>query len=204
MPLYYVDCETTGPDRRKDRLATIQFQQLTEVRGIAPLVILKEWELGERGVLKKFEEMTRYFTQRWSCVPVGYNLDFDQSWFFTRGARHGLVEFGADSYDIKKPCIDLHQAIILMNFNAPKPDGTLGNVPACFYNTKLSQWSAKHGSGDGIFKLYEQRRYSAIEEYIRQEARAYIQLFEAMTKEMPGFWHKIIAPKLGLAPLKKV
>ena len=56
MGNYYFDIETTGLDPKKDKIITIQYQELDRFTGkaIGKLVILKEWESSEREILQKF------------------------------------------------------------------------------------------------------------------------------------------------------
>jgi len=51
MPLCYFDLETTGPDPRIHKIITIQYQCLDDItlKPLGDLVVLKEWEEGERG-----------------------------------------------------------------------------------------------------------------------------------------------------------
>ena len=56
MPGYYLDIETTGLDQVVNKIITIQYQELERGTGkpIGKLHILKEWELGEKGIVEKF------------------------------------------------------------------------------------------------------------------------------------------------------
>ena len=56
MGTFYLDIETTGLDPKKDKIITIQFQELERNTGkaIGELVILKEWESSEKEILEQF------------------------------------------------------------------------------------------------------------------------------------------------------
>ena len=58
MGNYYLDIETTGLDEVQDKITTIQYVELERSTGrqLGEMTILKEWELGEEGMLKKFIE----------------------------------------------------------------------------------------------------------------------------------------------------
>ena len=55
MGNYYLDIETTGLDEVESKITTIQYVELERSTGkqIGEITILKEWELGEEGILKK-------------------------------------------------------------------------------------------------------------------------------------------------------
>ena len=56
MGNYYLDIETTGLDEVENKITTIQYVELERGTGkqLGELTILKEWELGEEGMLRKF------------------------------------------------------------------------------------------------------------------------------------------------------
>ena len=56
MGNYYLDIETTGLDEVQNKITTIQYVELERSTGkqIGEITILKEWELGEKEMLKKF------------------------------------------------------------------------------------------------------------------------------------------------------
>ncbi|HLC37158.1 MAG TPA: hypothetical protein VJJ53_00015, partial [Candidatus Nanoarchaeia archaeon] len=52
---YYLDLETQGLNPETDKIVTLQYQQLnSEGDPVGNLVILKEWELGEEELIKRF------------------------------------------------------------------------------------------------------------------------------------------------------
>ena len=58
MGNYYLDIETTGLDEVQNKITTIQYVELERGTGkqLGELTILKEWELGEKEMLRKFIE----------------------------------------------------------------------------------------------------------------------------------------------------
>ena len=80
MPSYYLDIETTGLNPSRDKIITIQYQQLDRNTGapIGELIILKEWESSEKDILRKFAIDTKVLdSYAFSFVPVGNNLTFE-------------------------------------------------------------------------------------------------------------------------------
>ena len=80
MGNYYLDIETTGLDEVENKITTIQYVELERGTGkqLGELTILKEWELGEEEMLRKFIEdspITNNYS--FNFVPVGYNLGFE-------------------------------------------------------------------------------------------------------------------------------
>ncbi len=55
MGNYYLDIETTGLDEVESKITTLQYVELERSTGkqMGEITILKEWELGEEGILKK-------------------------------------------------------------------------------------------------------------------------------------------------------
>ena len=54
MSNYYLDIETTGLDEVQNKITTIQYVELERGTGkqLGELTILKEWELGEKEMLR--------------------------------------------------------------------------------------------------------------------------------------------------------
>jgi hypothetical protein len=102
MGNYYLDIETTGLDEVENKITTIQYVELERGTGkqLGELTILKEWELGEEEMLRKFIEDSP-ITNNYSFdfVPVGYNLGsgLDQLTGKTHSG-HPVVAW----YDVKK------------------------------------------------------------------------------------------------------
>ena len=69
MGNYYLDIETTGLDEVENKITTIQYVELERGTGkqLGELTILKEWELGEKEMLRKFIEDS----------PISNKYDFD-------------------------------------------------------------------------------------------------------------------------------
>ena len=171
MGNYYFDIETTGLDPKKDKIITIQYQELDRATGkpIGPLVILKEWESSEREILEKFIKGTKIdSTYPFDFVPTGYNLGFEHNFLRERTAKHSLNPLDV----LSKPFIDLRAFGILMNKGEFKGSG-------------LDKITGKETDGKLIPTWYLNKEYSRIVRYIENETQSFLQFNEWLYKEMP-------------------
>jgi DNA polymerase III epsilon subunit-like protein len=70
---YYLDIETTGLDEVEDKIITIQYVELERGTGkpLGELTILKEWELGEKEMLRRFIDDSPILNpQPFDFVPI--------------------------------------------------------------------------------------------------------------------------------------
>ncbi len=178
MPTYYFDIETTGlmPDR--DKIITIQYQELDRdtAEPIGDLIILKEWEDGEKTILQDFIARSNIADSHpFSFVPMGYNLDFEHSFL-----RRRLSEYSLPMIDIyKNPYLDLQCVGVLMN---------AGN----FVGSGLDKVTNKPFSGKAIPFWYKEKEYWRIEDYVKAETRAFLEWAQWLYKEMPVLRQKWI------------
>ena len=106
--LIRLDIETTGLEPESSKIITIQYQQLDRNSGVpkGPLVILREWELGEAEIIKRFIENTPAASGRdFDFVPVGYNLKFEHKFLRHRAERYGLPAIDI----LGRPMLDLQR-----------------------------------------------------------------------------------------------
>lgn len=187
MTLYYLDIETTGLEPHEGEILTIQYQNLESPN--APLVILKAWEHpdGERGIVNEFVSKNAYWTNKWKFMPVGYNLAFEFNWLFNKSVRYGLLPPHANATNYFKPSIDVQQVVLFFNNLA-------------FKGSSLQNFSPKSGTGSNVIRYIEERRYDAIERYIIDETKGFVQLFNSLKKEMPLLWANTVAPSIGINP----
>ncbi len=173
MANFYFDIETTGIDPKKDKVVTIQLQQLDRVSAapIGELVILKEWESSEREIIKKFIDDSKILDPYpFTFVPVGYNLSFEHNFLRERTAIHSFTPIDI----LTKPSIDLRPLGIIMNKGEFKGSG-------------LDKITGKPGNGSQVPKWYQNKEYDKILAYVKAEAFAFHQLNQWLHREMPGF-----------------
>jgi len=82
--------ETTGLDPSKDKIITIQFQELNGFTGepIGDLKILKEWESTEKEILTEFLPNLKK-EYKFDFIMIGNNLIFDFMFLTYRARKHG-------------------------------------------------------------------------------------------------------------------
>ncbi|MCE2499079.1 MAG: hypothetical protein J4F28_08900 [Nitrosopumilaceae archaeon] len=182
MGTYYLDIETSGLDERASKIITVQYQALDRNSGApaGPLVILKEWEHGEREVLRRFVENTDVSSGKgFDFVPVGYNLGFEHRFLSRRSEMHGLPTINIRD----RPMMDLHTTGVIMN--------------SCeFRGSGLDRMTGKAQNGSMVSRWYEDGDYGKITEYVEDEAREFLRFFAWLCKELP-ILHKRFASTIA-------
>ncbi len=176
MPNYYLDIETTGLNPKEDKIITIQFAPLnwTTSEPIGDLIILKEWESSEVNIIKEFIERSGITSEDpFAFVPVGQNLGFEHNFFLERCAKHGLKRVDI----LGKPFIDLKTCAILMNRGMFKGSG-------------LHDMAGKPNTGEIVPKLYAEKNYEEIINYIKGEFQAFVNLAKWLYVKMPALWNE--------------
>jgi hypothetical protein len=173
MGTYYLDIETTGLDEVEHKIITIQYVELERGTGkqLGELTVLKEWELGEKEMLRKFIEDSPITSKNvFDFAPVGYNLGFEHKFLLEKSAKYN------DLFPISilsRPCIDLRSIGILMNKGEFKDSG-------------LDKLTGKKQSGSSIMDWYDVKKYDEIENYIKNETDEFVKWYEWLHKTMPG------------------
>jgi DNA polymerase elongation subunit (family B) len=182
MEGHYFDIETYSPglkpDPITDRIISIQFQKVDLKSGdsIGELQILKEWEDGEEEIVKFIH---KWFFQRnpWQFIPIGFNLNFEWKFLCAKFKQYNLKtqiyskEEGATSKSLElgdfvenMPQIDLKVLAVLKK--------------GSFIGASLSSISEKQDDGHVIKEFYENKEYKNIENYIKEETKAFLELFK--------------------------
>jgi len=176
MPSYYLDIETTGLDPNKDKIITIQYQQLDITTGkpIGELIIFAEWESSEKEMIEYFITNSKILDPYdFSFVAVGYNLNFEHNFLKRRAQIHGLTEIDI----LNNPFIDLRAIGVLMNFGQFKGSG-------------LDKITGKESNGRNIPIWYANKERKKIFDYIKNEAEEFIKFNVWLYKEMPKLHQK--------------
>ena len=168
---YYLDIETTGLDPLHAKIITIQYMELERntAKPIAPLKILKEWESDEKTILKKFISDSGIADgYKFSFIPIGFNLQFEHSFFWQRCISNGLQPIDI----FNRPFLDLKTVAVIMNRGEFK-GASLHNIT-----------NKPHGGGN-IPQWYEEKKYAEIESYIKKEAEEFSTFCSKLYKELP-------------------
>lgn len=171
MAQFYLDIETTGIDPNKDKILTIQYQELGRNTGDAAgeLIILKEWESSEKEIIEKFIRDTKVLDQyKFNFIPVGYNLNFEHNFLKTRAKLYGLLNIDI----LDHPFIDLRAIGILMNKGE-------------FSGSGLDKLTGKDGTGKNIPIWYNNGEYDLIIRYIKIETAEFIKFNRWLYSKMP-------------------
>ncbi|MBU1197197.1 ribonuclease H-like domain-containing protein [Candidatus Micrarchaeota archaeon] len=171
MPTFYLDIETTGLNPKKDKIITIQYQELHRNTGkpIGELKILKEWKSSEKSILETFLKDSRITDDYpFTFVPVGYNLGFEHNFLRERCALHSLHPVDI----LNKPFLDLRVCGVIMNNGEFKGSG-------------LNKLTKKAGDGSQVPLWYSKKDYVSIEAYIKNETEAFTEFSAWLYKELP-------------------
>jgi len=177
MHLCYFDLETTGPDPRIHKIITIQYQCLDDItlKPLGDLVVLKEWEEGEKGIL---EEFLNVFVGKdpFEFVPVGVDLLHDFAFLYhrTKQLLPEVVRSGRLTVDyllMEKPFIDLKHILVMVE----------RFVFRCYDST--IEFRAKEKSGytrEYVPRLYLEGKYDEILKYVRAKAEVVLDLLREL------------------------
>ena len=175
MTEYYFDIETYSkgakPEPAKDKIITIQFQELSTREGkpLGKLKILTEWQLkSERALLAEFRR--RFLTGRdFDFIPIGENLyGFDLISVLHRLNKHFHLHLNMDFFR-DRPVIDIKPTLVMMNKGSFKD-----------YQRLLG----KRGQAHLVKQWYENQEYPTIEKYIRREADNFILKYQMLKKQL--------------------
>ncbi|MGD0780447.1 MAG: hypothetical protein ABR954_06710 [Dehalococcoidales bacterium] len=179
MSDYYFDIETYSktpkPDLNNDEIIAITYQHIDSRTGEIKdgLNILKSWELSEKGILKRFIELYNP-SDRWSFIPIGFNLSgFDFISLIYRLKKYGIEVRATQFFD--HPYIDMQHVLFLCN---------KGSFKGC----NLDKFAGKESLGSVVLEKYDQKDYSVIEEYIKNEAEKFIKLYQFLVNRLPEVW----------------
>jgi DNA polymerase III epsilon subunit-like protein len=176
MAHFYLDFETNGINPEHDKIISIQYQKLdySTAAPRGPLVILKEWESSEQEVLKEFLEVLNP-SDNWDFVPIGYNIKFELYFLQKRLKKVMKYELSDDWLYYEMPRIDIKDTLILIN------EGR-------FKGTTLDWFTGKEMDDAQIPKLYAQKDYRKIEEYVMEDAVRFLHVYQFLTRKLPRLY----------------
>ena len=168
---YYLDIETTGLDELNNKIITIQYVELERntAKPIGPLKILKEWESDEKTILKRFIEDSGVGDKYpFAFIPVGFNLQFEHKFIWQRCMSNGLQPIDV----LDRPFLDLKTVGVIMNKGEFKGAG-------------LDKLTNKPQSGKEIPRLYSEKNYGEIENYIKNETESFCEWLAKLYVKLP-------------------
>ena len=113
---------------------------------VGPLKILKEWESDEKTILKKFiSDSGIADCYKFSFIPIGFNLQFEHSFFWQRCISNGLKPIGI----LTRPFLDLMTVGVLLNGGS-------------FKGAALDDLTSKSQDGSVIPGYYKEKKYAEI------------------------------------------
>jgi hypothetical protein len=168
---YYFDIETTGLDPEHNKVITVQIQELAGRTGepIGEIEILKEWESSEKQLLERIMPLLTC-ERPFDFVTIGKNLLFDFMFLSKRAEKYGLENMDLNCLH-KRAFLDLKHILIMVNEGSFKG-----------YDKLLRKGKQVNSQ---IPELYSQGKYDEIANYIKEEAKVFIEAYQKLKKEMP-------------------
>ncbi|MEM5812727.1 MAG: hypothetical protein QXN71_01850 [Candidatus Aenigmatarchaeota archaeon] len=161
------------PNPTNSKIITVQYQLLREdgtPKG--SLQIFREWESSEEQIVRKIATMINP-SRKWEFIPVGHNIYFDLGMLRERASLYGINYPVWFIYN-DLPAIDIKHICVGMNAFRLKDSG-------------LDKFSGKESSGLNVPIWYHNKEYEKIEEYIRNEAREFIEFYKKLKETLPQF-----------------
>lgn len=170
----------------KEQVIAVAYQLIAFGAPAGDLVVLRAWDRGgEERVLREVLKTGVLDASReraFEFVPVGTNLPFDLAFLIARMGSTGIRKWTHREvldYFHDKPTKDLKHALVLMN------DGE-------FRGSGLDTFSAKKKSrGAAVVEMWKRRDYKGIDEYIRQDAAAFFDVYAKILPALAALGKKV-------------
>ncbi len=186
----YFDIETLGLDPEKDKIVTIQYQNLVydedgkpmhdkQVKGwFKPgLHILKEWKSDEKTILKQAYDDLLSKGRRKDFEPVGNNLSFEGKFLKAKLMKYGIIGKNEHLRFGHLKMIDLLPVMKLVNGG----------------DARTAKFFGKVGDNKNIPDWYMNNEYNKIEEYIHKETRSFVKTMDYLMVKLPQLKNEILA-----------
>lgn len=187
MPTYYLDIEsnTEGrerPDPTKDKIVSIQFMPFYDDSGKRKgrLTILKAWESSEKEILEQFLEKTGWTTydpNPWRFVPAGYNIGYDFIILQTRAKEVLGIDLKTAFLFQTLHYYDLWQVVLMANQGDNR-------------GSSLHNFAPKNNPIPAHI-LIEEKNWEGLEKYIKNEADAFLDLYQRSVSKVPTILPRI-------------
>lgn len=162
-----------NPNPRNSKIITIQYQLLRDDGSPkTDLQIFKEWESSEEEIIRRVSVLF-HPSRLWEFIPVGHNIYFDLGMFKERASLYGIKFSNWFIYN-DLPSIDIKHICIGMNAFKLKDSG-------------LDKFTGKETSGITVPLWYHNGEYEKILDYIRKEAKEFIEFYSKLKRTLPEF-----------------
>ncbi len=172
MAYFYLDIETFGngiPNPATDKIISIQFQEISpQGTPLTALSILKEWETSEEEILRQFVPRLK----PWEFIPVGNNLNYERKFLKAKCLQHN-IPFDVYEFTYNAPSIDIQPLFVMLNNGKFKGCG-------------MHNFTSKKTSGEVILHWYKNKEFEKIENYIVEEAAAFLEFYQTCFKQLPN------------------
>ena len=173
MVEHYFDMETTGLNPQKDKIIAIQTQRLVGRTGepIDEVNILREWETSEKEIVMKMMPLLTC-KNPFGFIMVGKNLLFDFMFLNVRAEKYGLKGLDLPCF-YNRASIDLKPILVMVNN---------GNFKG--YDRVLDK-KGELAKVD-VPRLYKEEKYQEIVQYIKEEAKTFVDAYQKLKTRMPS------------------
>lgn len=179
---YYFDVETTGIDFEKDKIITIQWQELGfSGEPVGELNILKSWESSEKDILQKFFP-NLICSPPWNFIFIGKNMGFDFSMLSQRLKHYDIGKFDLCCLQ-ERFTLDIKPLLILLN------SGRFSGYHKLLPKTNPTE-------NKDIPDLYNSGKFDEIIQYIVDEAKDFTDVFQHLKKEIPRLKEQLLNPNI--------
>jgi len=155
------------------KIITIQYQFLDSAgKPKGELQIFREWESSEESIIKKAYALVNPQT-KWEVIPVGQNILFDLGMLKGRAAEYGI---NYEEWFIYNDLPKIDVKAILQGMNGFQ-----------FKDSGLDKFTGKESSGIDVPLWYANKEYERILDYIRKEAKEFIEFYSKLKILLPEF-----------------